>query len=133
MAAAAPVLHAAPFATVQSKMYQEKPFVRETYNFSPFDTIYVTVQFKRLQPGSYTLLTDWKTPWGNLEHQSIHTFEIQEPTPSYKVFSWLRLWKNGPFKRAVTGDEFKKEFYGMWEVIIYLNGDNVSKHQFEIR
>ncbi len=114
-------------------MYLEKTFVTETYVFSPFEPIYIVVDFRQLAPGNYNLMTDWKTPWGALEHQSMHTFEIRKTAPSYKVFSWLQLWKNGPFKRAVTGEEFKKEFYGLWEVIVYLNGNEVTKHQFEVR
>ena len=124
---------AAEFSSVESRMYQEKPFVQETYNFSPFDTVYVTVAFHHLKPGTYSLVTDWKTPWGSLEHQSIHSFEIPAQTPSYKLFSWLRLWKNGPFKRTVTGEEYKKEFYGTWEVTMYLNGDLVTQNQFEVQ
>lgn len=124
---------ASELTSVQSKMYQEKPFVKETYVFSPFDTVYVTVDFRYLKQGTYNLITDWKTPWGTLEHQSIHSFEILNQNPSYKVFSWLRLWKNGPFKRVVTGEEYKKEFYGMWEVTMYLNGDQVAKNQFEVQ
>lgn len=124
---------ASEFTSVQSKMYQEKTFVKETYTFSPFDTVYVTVDLRHLKQGTYNLITDWKTPWGSLEHQSIHSFEILDQSPSYKVFSWLRLWKNGPFKRAVTGEEYKKEFYGMWEVTIYLNGDQVTQNQFEVQ
>lgn len=127
------VVSASECTSVQSKMYQEKPFVKETYNFSPFDTVYVTVDFQHLKPGTYNLTTDWKTPWGSLEHQSIHSFEILNLIPSYKLFSWLRLWKNGPFKRAVTGEEYKKEFYGMWEVTMYLNGDQVTQNRFEVR
>jgi hypothetical protein len=123
---------ASVYTFVQSKMYQEKPFVREIYNFSPFDTVYVTVDFQYLKPGTYNLTTDWKTPWGSLEHQSIHSFEILNEIPSCKLFSWLRLWKNGPFKRAVTGEEYKKEFYGMWEVTMYLNGNRVAQNRFEV-
>lgn len=124
---------ASEFTSVQSKMYQEKTFVKETYIFSPFDTVYVTVDFQHLKPGMYSLVTDWKTPWGSLEHQSIHSFEILTQIPSYTLFSWLRLWKNGPFKRTVTGEEYKNEFYGMWEVSMYLNGDRVTQNQFEIQ
>lgn len=124
---------ASEFTSVQSKMYQKKPFVKETYIFSPFDTVYVTVDLRHLKPGTYDLITDWKTPWGSLEHQSIHSFKILTQIPSYKLFSWLRLWENGPFKRAVTGEEYKKEFYGMWEVTMYLNGDQVTQNQFEVQ
>jgi hypothetical protein len=124
---------AAEYTSVQSKMYEDRTFLKETSIFSPFEPIYIVVDFKQLLPGSYNLMTDWKTPWGTLEHQSMHTFEIHVPAPTYKVYSWLQLWKNGPFKRAVTGEEFKKEFYGLWEVILYLNGDEVTSQQFEIR
>ena len=123
----------ADFATITTTMHRDKSFNREINAFNPFDTMYVLADFHDLKPGTYNLLTDWQSPWGSLEHQSIHTFVIEKITPSYKVFSWLRLWKNGPFKRAVTGEEYKKEFYGMWEVVLYLNGNQVAKNIFEVR
>jgi len=118
---------------VESGMYRDKTLSVTSSVYSPFDPMYVLVDFKDLAPGTYTLLTDWKTPWGSLEHQSVHTFGITDTAPSYRVLSWLRLWKNGPFKRALSGEEYNKEFYGMWEVILYLNGDEVTRHQFEVR
>lgn len=128
-----PDASATDFTSVQSGMYNDKTFIHETYHFTPFDREYVTVDFSHLHPGSYCLVTDWKTPWGSLEHQSSHTFVIQKPTPSYRVFSWLHLWKNGPFKRMVSGEGFKKEFYGDWEVIMYLNGAEVVRHKFDVQ
>ena len=120
------------FVTVQSSMYRTKEFSKETYAFTPYDKFYILADFRYLHAGKYTLLTDWITPWDTLEHQNSHTFEIVRPTPSYKIFSWLSLWKNGPFKRMVSGEEFKKEFYGSWQVILYLNGKQVGNHKFEV-
>ncbi len=124
---------AADFSSIQSKMYRDESFTEETYLFTPFDKIYITVDFRNLNPGSYHLTTDWKTPWGSLEHQSIHSFTIKKLTPSYRVFSWLHLWKNGQFKRMTSGEEFKKEFHGAWQVILYLNGKQVAKHRFNVQ
>jgi hypothetical protein len=120
------------FDSVQSRMYQSKEFSSETYSFTPYDKFYILIDFRYLQAGKYTLLTDWITPWDTLEHQNSHTFEIVQPIPSYKVFSWLSLWKNGPFKRMISGEDFKKEFYGSWQVVLYLNGKQVGRHKFEV-
>ena len=119
--------------SVRSGMFKSRPFAKESYQFTPFDKMYLAIDFTGLDTGSYTMLTDWITPWGSLEHQASHSFTITDPAADYKVFSWLRLWKNGPFRRVMSGEEFKNEFYGSWQVIVYLTGNRVARHQFQIQ
>lgn len=117
---------------VESSMYNEEGFTREHDKFSPYDTIYFVLDFSSMKPGQYVLTTDWQTPFGNIEHQSVYSFTLNQFTPSYRLFSWLHLWRNGPLRRTLTGDDFKKDFYGLWTVSAYLDGMLVAHRSFEI-
>ncbi len=122
-----------PFASVHSGLYKDKTFAKASTVFTPYEKIYLLVEFQQLQPGKFTLTTDWLTPWGKLEHQSIYSFEITERTSAWKVYSWLNLWKNGPVKRLLTGENFKKEFYGAWTVRLFLNGKQIHSQSFDVQ
>ena len=122
-----------PFASIVSGLYKNKSFADAVTVFTPDEKIYLLVEFQQLQPGSFTLTTDWLTPWGELEHQSSHSFEVTKVIPSWKAYFWLNLWKNGPVKRLLTGEDFKKEFYGTWTVRLYLNGQQIHKQTFEMQ
>ncbi|WLE97000.1 MAG: hypothetical protein QTN59_20285 [Candidatus Electrothrix communis] len=121
------------FASVHSGLYKDKTFAKAITAFTPYEKIYLLVEFQQLQPGKFTLTTDWLTPWGKLEHQSNYSFEITERTPTWKVYSWLNLWKNGPVKRLLTGEDFKKEFYGDWTVRLFLNGKQIHSQSFDVQ
>ncbi|MCI5166759.1 MAG: hypothetical protein D3903_11855 [Candidatus Electrothrix sp. GM3_4] len=121
------------FASVQSGLYKNKTFAKAITVFTPYEKIYLLVAFQTLQPGQYTLTTDWLTPWGELEHQSNYFFKITALTPAWKVYSWLNLWKNGPVKRLLTGEDFKKEFYGSWTVRLFLNGKQIHIQSFDVQ
>ncbi|MDU9050486.1 MAG: hypothetical protein Q3M30_16695 [Candidatus Electrothrix sp. Rat3] len=121
------------FTSVNSGLYKDKTFVKAITVFTPYEKIYLLVEFQQLQPGKFTLTTDWLTPWGKLEHQSNYSFEITECTPVWKVYSWLHLWKNGPVKRLLTGEDFKKEFYGTWTVRLFLNGKPIHSQSFDVQ
>ena len=122
-----------PFASVHSGLYKDKTFAEAITVFTPYEKIYLLVEFRQLQPGKFTLTTDWLTPWGELEHQSNYSFEITKFTPSWKVCSWLNLWKNGPVKHLLTGEDFKKEFYGTWTVRLFLNGKQIHSQSFDVQ
>ena len=122
-----------PFLSVRSGLYKDKTFTDPVTAFTPYQKIFLLIELRQLQPGEYTLTTDWLTPWGELEHQSNHSFAILRITPSWKAYSWLTLWKNGPVKRLLTGEDFKKEFYGTWTVRLYLNGRQIQKQRFDVQ
>ena len=122
-----------PFSSVQSGLYKNKIFAEAVTVFTPYEKIYLLVAFQQLQPGKFTLTTDWLTPWGELEHQSNYSFEMSEHTAAWKVYSWLNLWKNGPVKRLLTGEDFKKEFYGTWTVRLFLNGKQIHMQSFDVQ
>lgn len=122
-----------PFASVQSGLYKDKTFTEAITVFAPYEKIYLLVALQQLQPGKYTLTTDWLTPWGELEHQSNHSFDITKLTASWKACSWLNLWKNGPVTRLLTGEDFKKKFYGSWTVRLFLNGKQIHMQSFDVQ
>ena len=122
-----------PFSSIESGLYRNKNFADEATVFTPYEKIYLLVELRQLQPGNFTLTTDWLTPWGKLEHQSNHSFEVTKTAPSWKAYSWFNLRKNGPVKRLLTGEDFKKEFYGTWTVRLYLNGQQIQKQTFEMQ
>jgi hypothetical protein len=121
------------FSSVHSGLYKDKTFAKAITVFAPYEKIYLLVAFQQLQPGKYTLTTDWLTPWGELEHQSNYSFEITELTLAWKVCSWLNLWRNGPVKRLLTGESFKKKFYGTWTVRLFLNGKQIHNQRFDVQ
>jgi hypothetical protein len=122
-----------PFSSLQSGLYKNTSFTEVATAFTPYEKMYLLLELHELQAGKYTLTTDWLTPWGELEHQSNYSFEVKESRPSWKVYSWLTLWKNGPVKRLFTGEDFKKEFYGTWTVRLFLNGKQIHKQQFDVQ
>jgi len=121
-----------PFASVQSGLYKNTAFTEPVTVFTPYEKMYLLVELQQLQAGQYTLTTDWLTPWGELEHQSTYSFHLKKETGSWKLYSWLTLLKNGPVKRLLSGEDFKKEFYGTWSVRCYLNGTLIGKHGFDV-
>jgi hypothetical protein len=117
---------------VRSTMYADKEFVRKQFVFSPYETIFLVLDFSNLEPGEYVLTTDWIRPGSVVEHQNRYSFDLELFTPAYRLFTWLRLWEEGPLKRVLTGSDFKRVFYGMWETKVYLNGKSITKQYFEI-
>ena len=117
---------------VRSSMYADKSFNRQQYIFSAYDTIFMVLDFPNLEPGEYVMTTDWVRSGGVVEYQDSHTFVLDIFTPAYRLFTWLRLWEEGPLKRVLTGSDFKRVFYGMWEAKVYLNGKSIAKQYFEI-
>lgn len=122
-----------PFLSVRSGLYRDNSFSEAVTVFTPYEKIFLLVDLRQLQVGEYTLTTDWLTPWGELEHQSSHSFEIIRKAASWKAYSWLSLWKNGPVKRFLSGEVFKKEFYGNWTVRLYLNGRQIQTKSFDVQ
>ena len=122
-----------PFASVRSGLYKDRNFTEPVTAFTPYEKFFLLVELRQLQAGTYTLTTDWLTPWGELEHQSNYSFSIIRTSPSWKACSWLTLWKNGPVKRFLTGEVFKKKFYGNWTVRLYLNGREIEKKSFTVQ
>lgn len=127
------VASSSPFSSSKSELYKDTVFAKPVTVFTPYDKIYLLLELQQVQSGKYTLTTDWLTPWGKLEHQSNHSFTLTEIAPSWKAYSWLNLWKNGPVKRLLTGDSFKKEFYGTWTVRMYLNGKQIQQQTFDVQ
>lgn len=117
---------------VRDKMYADSEFKSEQYRFNPHDKIYVVLDFVNIPAGQYNLTADWITPWGSLERQTTHAFSLERTTPAYQVYFWLKLHRKGPLKRALTGVEFKEEFFGEWKVNYYLNGLSIGQRKFEV-
>ena len=61
---------------VRSSMYANKAFIRQQYAFSPYDTIYMVLDFPNLEPGEYVMTTDWIRPGGVVEYQDNHAFVL---------------------------------------------------------
>jgi hypothetical protein len=121
------------FTSVRSGLYKDKTFTEATAVFTPYEKICLLVVFQDLQPGKFTLTTDWLTPWGELAHQNNYSFEITRRTSVWKVCSWLTLRKNGPVTSLLTGEDFKKEFYGTWTVRLFFNGRQIHNQSFDVQ
>ncbi|MCI5221358.1 MAG: hypothetical protein D3924_01415 [Candidatus Electrothrix sp. AR4] len=122
----------AELTTVWSGMYNKKPFVNKQYVFSPYDTFYYVLDVEGLEPGKHTMHVDWKKPSGALEQQTEYSFIFDRKLGSQRIYSWLQLWRNGPLKRLLTGQDFKIQSHGLWVAIVYIDGNFLTKQEFEV-
>lgn len=121
----------AEVTVVRSAMYSEQPFVKAQSLFSLYDTFYCVFDVAGLEIGSHTMRADWITPTGSLEHQSEYAFVHKKPVAQHRLYSWLKVWRNGPITRIMTGREYKNKFYGLWHVRIYIDGNLLARQEFE--
>lgn len=123
---------AAESYSVNSAMYADSSFEDELYQFTPYDKIYLVLDFFNLSAGQYNLSVDWITPFGSLERQTTHSFTIDETVPSYRVYFWLKLRRRGPLKRTLTGLDYKEEFYGEWRAKYHFNALSIGSKTFKV-
>ncbi len=130
-------LHPAPAqdnsSGAKGAMYASRDFAEEQYVFTPYDTFYFVLDLSNLGPGEHLITTDWIDPWGRLERQSIHRVTLEDPLMTYRVYSWLQLWKKGFVSRTFTGRDYSDRVFGEWRVKIYLNGNPVVERKFKVR
>ncbi len=118
-------------SVVYSAMYGEQPFVREQSSFSLDDTFYCVFDVVGLAAGKHTMRVDWITPTGILEQRSEYDFVVQDKVKKYRLFSWLQVWQNGPVTRLMTGQDYKIKYYGLWSVLIYIDGVRLARQEFD--
>ncbi len=114
-------------------MYNQKPFIDEQYAFIPSERIYLVIELQNLQAGKHYLSASWKIKNGRTVSISSHDIVLQEFRPLHRTYFWLELMKNGVFTEMFTGQEYKDDAFGKWEVQVTLDGTTIAKQHFEIR
>ncbi len=124
--------YGAPLLKVSSAMFADEGFHEEKYTFSPYEKIYIVLDFHDISPGKYNMTADWITPWGKMERQTPYVFALERSAASHRVFFWLKLKRRGRLKQILRGSDFKEEFFGEWTVQIYVNGRKVATRKFRV-
>ncbi len=123
---------AAEQVKARSAMYPTDAFQNEKYTFSPYERMYLVLDFFTIPMGEYTLSADWLTPQGKLERQTLYTFSLDGLKSSHRIFFWLQLKKRGRLKQIMRGSDFKEQFYGEWKVQVFLNGKKITEKKFKV-
>lgn len=113
------------------ELYKDPSFSHPERSFSVFDKVYLRITCNDLPAGSYTVVSDWINPQGKLVRQNTHDFEVKETT-AYMSYSWMKLLRNGPLQRNLTGRDVDIDHYGEWTVKAYLFGQEVEVKKFTL-
>lgn len=100
--------------------------------FSPYDTIYALVTVTDIPPGKYTADISWANASGTMNRYSTVSLNVTANTP-FTFYSWLRLLKNSPFKRTITGNSFSTDSIGKWVLTVSIENSFFKTVEFEIR
>lgn len=117
---------------LQISMYGSKPFKKEKEEFLPSDKIYISLGFSHLEAGTYDIVTHWKTPKGTVARQIVRKVALKTNIDNYRVYFWFQLVENGLFTEMFTGERYKKEVYGQWEVLFFMNNEQIGKKKFMV-
>ena len=113
-------------------LYGNKLFTDQQKRFLVWDKIYSVISLNVNNPGKHILTTHWHSPLNAVEHQTIYRFTSTQAGQVFQLYLWLQLWKNGPFERTFTGQDYKQEFHGPWTIRFYLDGQLAGKSNFDI-
>ncbi len=113
-------------------MYSRRPFENEKYEFAPSDKIYISLVFPNLKAGDHNIVTHWKTPWGMIARKIVRETTLENDVERFNVYFWFQLVENGLFTEMFTGDAYKKKVYGKWEVLFYLNNEQIGRKYFVV-
>lgn len=127
-----PSLGAVDIATPKISMFAKASFEEEKRNFSVYDKIYVVLDFPTIPVGTHAISADWVTPWGNLNRQDVHHFSLTEEAKRYRVFFWLKLKRKSALQRTLTGSDFTDEYFGDWQIRLFINGKTLEKQRFTV-
>lgn len=114
------------------QMYNEQPFTKELSAFFPFERIYVVMTFPCLEAGEYPFSAHWIDPAGKTVNTANHTLSLKQPATQKRIFFWLELMKNGAFTEMFTGEEYRGNVHGSWQVEIYLDHNLLGSQTFQI-
>ena len=120
-----------PAVAVDLKMYNKRPFEKETLEFFPSEKIYVSVTFPKLASGKFEVTANWLDPTGRKINSANRIIEQSRPS-AQRIYFWLELMKNGGFTEMFTGKEYKASVYGTWEVEILFNSQRLKVQKFTI-
>lgn len=120
-----------PAVAVDMKMYNKRPFEKETLEFFPSEKIYVSVTFPKLASGKFEVTANWLDPTGRKINSANRIIEQSRPS-AQRIYFWLELMKNGGFTEMFTGKEYKASVYGTWEVEILFNSQRLKTQKFTI-
>ncbi|MBM9512995.1 hypothetical protein JWH17_11350 [Desulfobulbus marinus] len=113
-------------------MYGESDFTVEKYTFTPEEKFFAVIDLTEIPPGEYLITIDWQNPTGQIARQSSHSLLLEDPKDHFRLYSWLKLWKNGFLTRSFTGREFNDNYFGEWHLAVYVNGQLVVRQQFQV-
>lgn len=113
-------------------MFDNDTFQKEKRKFSVYEKMYVVLDFPFLSKGNHAISADWITPWGNLNRQDVHRFSLAENSNNYRVYFWLKLKRKSALQRTLTGSDFTDEYFGEWQVRLFLDGEVLEKQQFTV-
>ncbi len=117
---------------LQIKMYRDREFLYEQYVFDPSGKVFLVMEFSQLEAGEHNISALWKAPDGKHVNTSRHKISLTRQSTKHRSYFWLKLMKNGIFTEMMTGDEYKGDIHGKWDVEIYLDGARITTQHFMI-
>lgn len=111
-------------------MHDEHNHAIERYRFSPNEKIFVVIDLAAIPSGEYEITIDWQNPLGQIERQNSYSLLLEDPKENFRLYSWLKLWRNGYLTRSFTGQEFNEKNFGEWHLAVYVNGQLVARQKF---
>lgn len=100
--------------------------------FSVYEPVYALITLNGLSPGRHLATVNWIGPENTLEQSTPHRFTLGNQS-GYIFYSWLKLMKNGPFKRTLGGQTFDDRYLGQWKVQVVVDGRPLAAENFTLR
>lgn len=103
--------------------------------FDCSDKIYLVIEVTaplRQKPSTHQLLVKWYNPGGDIEQRT--RYEFTSHGKGTRIWAWLRL--SGPSGAAIAqvfDPAFGMgEFIGEWKAAVFIDGDKLETHHFDV-
>jgi len=121
--------------TCKGFLYKDRKSREPIEDFSQTDTIYFSLKFDKLPKGNYSVLVEWINPLKQTQETNKRAV-AQTETSDVRLRFWLKFHKAGFFRKLIspvdaTGYDVK--FYGMWQAVAYLNGEEITRKFFSVQ
>ena len=100
--------------------------------FSVYEPVYALMTLNGLSPGRHLATVNWIGPEKTVEQSTPHRFTLGNQS-GYTFYSWLKLMKNGPFKRTLGGQTFDDRYLGQWKVQVVVDGHPLAEENFILK
>lgn len=118
-------------SSCKASLYSDNNFTQQSSKLSVYESVYLHVICGVLPKGSYTINTQWMDENGMLQSERAQNFQVRFPRGHSATFKFKQMPK-GTWNRMFSSDDFDKNQYGRWSVLVFINDEKIDRNYFTI-